>query len=157
MSKGSINKVILIGNLGSDPELRFTPRGVQVANFNLATSESWTDKCGERQERAEWHRIVLWRRPISKKGQQDLHRRQVANPLLGRPKWPEALYDRSCRQFYGDARRRPGRCRRCRHVLQQFSRRRSGGCPSGCGCAWRRRIALLASFQSGRPPSLTSR
>ena len=59
MSKGSVNKVILIGNLGSDPEVRFTPSGVQVANFSLATSESWTDKAGERQERAEWHRIVL--------------------------------------------------------------------------------------------------
>jgi len=69
MSKGSINKVILIGNLGSDPELRFTPSGVQVANFNLATSESWTDKSGERQERAEWHRIVLWRRLAEIAGQ----------------------------------------------------------------------------------------
>ena len=57
MSKGSINKVILIGNLGSDPELRSTPSGVQVANFGLATSESWTDKGGERQGRAE-HRYL---------------------------------------------------------------------------------------------------
>ena len=69
MSKGSINKVILIGNLGSDPELRSTPSGVQVANFGLATSESWTDKGGERQERAEWHRIVLWRRLAEVAGQ----------------------------------------------------------------------------------------
>ena len=69
MSKGSVNKVILIGNLGSDPELRFTPSGVQVANFSLATSESWTDKAGERQERAEWHRIVLWRRLAEVAGQ----------------------------------------------------------------------------------------
>ena len=69
MSKGSINKVMLIGNLGSDPELRFTPSGVQVANFSLATSESWTDKSGERQERAEWHRIVLWRRLAEVAGQ----------------------------------------------------------------------------------------
>ena len=69
MSKGSINKVMLIGNLGSDPELRFTPSGVQVANFNLATTESWTDKSGERQERAEWHRIVLWRRLAEVAGQ----------------------------------------------------------------------------------------
>ena len=69
MSKGSINKVILIGNLGSDPELRFTPSGVQVANFSLATTESWTDKSGERQERAEWHRIVLWRRLAEVAGQ----------------------------------------------------------------------------------------
>ena len=69
MSKGSINKVMLIGNLGSDPELRFTPSGVQVANFSLATTESWTDKSGERQERAEWHRIVLWRRLAEVAGQ----------------------------------------------------------------------------------------
>ena len=69
MSKGSINKVMLIGNLGSDPDLRFTPSGVQVANFSLATTESWTDKSGERQERAEWHRIVLWRRLAEVAGQ----------------------------------------------------------------------------------------
>ena len=69
MSKGSINKVILIGNLGSDPELRSTPSGVQVANCRLATSETWTDKSGERQERAEWHRIVLWRRLAEVAGQ----------------------------------------------------------------------------------------
>lgn len=69
MSKGSINKVMLIGNLGSDPELRFTPNGVQVANFSLATTESWTDKSGERQERTEWHRIVLWRRLAEIAGQ----------------------------------------------------------------------------------------
>ena len=69
MSKGSINKVMLIGNLGSDPELRFTPSGVQVANFSLATTESWIDKSGERQERAEWHRIVLWRRLAEIAGQ----------------------------------------------------------------------------------------
>jgi len=69
MSRGTINKVILIGNLGSDPELRFTPSGTQVANFSLATTESWTDKNGERQERTEWHRIVLWRRQAEIAGQ----------------------------------------------------------------------------------------
>ena len=63
MSKGSINKVILIGHLGSDPEVKVTPSGVQVANSSIATSESWTDKnSGEKQERTEWHRLVLWRR-----------------------------------------------------------------------------------------------
>ena len=61
MSRGGINKVLLIGNLGADPELRFTASGTQVANFSLATSETWQDKSGERQERTEWHRIVLWR------------------------------------------------------------------------------------------------
>jgi single-strand DNA-binding protein len=58
---GGINKVILIGNLGADPEVRFTPSGQAVANFRIATSESWTDKnSGQKQERTEWHRIVVW-------------------------------------------------------------------------------------------------
>ena len=57
-----VNKAILVGNLGRDPELRHTPNGQAVANFTLATSESWTDKSGERQERTEWHRIVVWGR-----------------------------------------------------------------------------------------------
>ncbi len=62
MARG-VNKVILIGNLGSDPEVRYTPDGAPVANFNLATSESWNDRnTGERQERTEWHRLVLWRK-----------------------------------------------------------------------------------------------
>ena len=55
-----INKVILVGNLGKDPEIRHTPQGNAVANLNLATSESWTDKSGQKQERTEWHRIVAW-------------------------------------------------------------------------------------------------
>jgi single-strand DNA-binding protein len=55
-----INKVILVGNLGKDPELRHTPQGMAVANFSIATSESWTDKSGQKQERTEWHRIVVW-------------------------------------------------------------------------------------------------
>lgn len=57
----SVNKVILVGRLGKDPELRYTPNGQAVCNFPLATSESWRDKnTGERQERTEWHRIVVW-------------------------------------------------------------------------------------------------
>ena len=69
MAKGTVNKVILVGNLGSDPEVKHTPSGVQVANFSLATSESWTDTDGERQERAEWHRLVLWRKLAEIAGQ----------------------------------------------------------------------------------------
>ena len=58
-----VNKVILIGRLGSDPEVRYTPSGDAVANFNIATSEEWKDKnTGEKKERTEWHRIVAWRR-----------------------------------------------------------------------------------------------
>jgi single-strand DNA-binding protein len=57
---GGVNKVILIGNLGADPEVRFTPGGQAVANFRIATNESWVDKQGQKQERTEWHRIVAW-------------------------------------------------------------------------------------------------
>jgi single-strand DNA-binding protein len=59
---GSVNKVILIGNLGRDAELRHTPGGQPVASLNLATTEQWNDKDGQRQEKTEWHRIVLWGR-----------------------------------------------------------------------------------------------
>ena len=58
----SVNKVILIGNLGRDPELRYTPGGQAVANFTLATNERFSSKDGEKQERTEWHRIVAWGR-----------------------------------------------------------------------------------------------
>ncbi len=58
-----INKVILIGRLGRDPEVRYTPDGTAVANFSIATSDEWTDKAtGEKKERTEWHRVVAWRR-----------------------------------------------------------------------------------------------
>jgi single-strand DNA-binding protein len=55
-----VNKAILIGNLGRDPELRYTQNGQAVVNFSLATTESWTDRNGERTERTEWHRIVAF-------------------------------------------------------------------------------------------------
>ena len=58
----SVNKVILVGRLGQDPELKYTPSGAAVCNFSLATSESWADKSGQRQERTEWHRVVFWRK-----------------------------------------------------------------------------------------------
>ena len=61
MARG-VNKVILIGNAGAAPELRYTPGGTAVSNFSIATNESWTDSGGERQERTEWHRIVVWGR-----------------------------------------------------------------------------------------------
>jgi single-strand DNA-binding protein len=57
---GSLNKVMLIGRLGADPEFRVTPNGSSVVNFNLATDESYKDKNGQKIERTEWHRIVAW-------------------------------------------------------------------------------------------------
>ena len=64
---GSVNKVILVGNLGKDPEVRSFPNGGRVANFSIATSESWKDKAtGEKKERTEWHRIVVWNQGLVK-------------------------------------------------------------------------------------------
>ena len=62
MQKNSLNKVILIGNLGQDPEARFTPQGTAVTNLSVATNESWKDQNGEMQDRTEWHRIVMYGR-----------------------------------------------------------------------------------------------
>jgi single-strand DNA-binding protein len=62
MASRSINKVTLIGNLGKDPELRYTSSGVAVATFTLATNESWKDPEGNVQERTQWHNLVAWRK-----------------------------------------------------------------------------------------------
>ena len=60
MHKGSVNKVVLVGHLGGDPETRYTPSGAAVANFNVATNESWRDANGELQDKTEWHRCVMF-------------------------------------------------------------------------------------------------
>jgi single-strand DNA-binding protein len=64
-----VNKVILVGNLGRDPEVRSTPSGQQVASFTLATNRKWKDKNGQRQEQTEWHQIVCWGRQAEVAGQ----------------------------------------------------------------------------------------
>lgn len=62
---GSVNKVILVGNLGGDPDVRTMQSGDRVANFSLATSESWKDKqSGQRQERTQWHKVVVYNQPL---------------------------------------------------------------------------------------------
>jgi len=57
---GSVNKVILVGNLGADPELKYTPSNRPVCNLSIATNEVWKDKSGQKQERTEWHRVIVW-------------------------------------------------------------------------------------------------
>ena len=70
---GSVNKVILIGNLGKDPEIRRTQDGRPICNLNLATTDSWRDKTsGERKERTEWHRVVIFSEPLCKIAEQYL-------------------------------------------------------------------------------------
>ncbi|HSH71826.1 MAG TPA: single-stranded DNA-binding protein [Methylophilaceae bacterium] len=58
----SVNKVILVGNLGRDPEMRYMPNGEAVCNFSIATTDNWKDKNGQKQERTEWHNIVIYRK-----------------------------------------------------------------------------------------------
>jgi len=73
----SVNKVILIGNLGKDPEVRYTNNGRAVARFPIATSEVWVDQSGSRQERTEWHNIVVWGKQGESCGQYLAKGRQV--------------------------------------------------------------------------------
>lgn len=72
---GSVNKVILIGNLGADPEVRSFPNGGKVANLRLATSETWKDRnTGERRERTEWHRVAIYSEPLVRVAEQYLRK-----------------------------------------------------------------------------------
>ena len=102
---GSVNKVILIGNLGKDPEVRRLNSGDQVVNFTLATSETWRDKnSGERKERTEWHNIVIFNENLGKvveqyckKGIEGLRRGPDRRPASGRTRTaPIATRPKSC-------------------------------------------------------------
>src|SRR4051812_9078449 len=73
----SVNKVILVGRLGQNPEVRYTPSGAAVANFSIATNEAWTDKSGQKQEKTEWHRIVVWGKTAENCGQYLSKGRQI--------------------------------------------------------------------------------
>ncbi len=71
---GSMNKVILVGNLGRDPEIRHTNSGQKIANLSVATSDTWKDKSGERQERTEWHRVVVFNNNLADFAERYLHK-----------------------------------------------------------------------------------
>jgi single-strand DNA-binding protein len=72
---GSVNKVILIGNLGRDPEVRYTQDGMKIVNFSVATSERWKDKStGERREKTEWHRVVIFNERLAEIAEQYLRK-----------------------------------------------------------------------------------
>ena len=72
-----VNKAIIVGNLGKDPEVRFTPSGRAVAKFSVATTEKWTDQQGQKQEKTEWHNIVVWGKQAEICGQYLSKGRQV--------------------------------------------------------------------------------
>ena len=100
-----INKVIIVGNLGNDPEIRTMPNGEAVANISVATSESWTDKnTGERREVTEWHRIVLYRRLAEIAGQYLRKGSQVyVEGRLKTRKWQDSNgQDRYTTEIQGD-------------------------------------------------------
>jgi single-strand DNA-binding protein len=89
---GSVNKVILVGNLGADPEIRRTQDGRAIANLRLATSESWRDKAtGERRERTEWHRVVIFNEGLAKVAEQYLKKgsRVYVEGQLQTRKWQD--------------------------------------------------------------------
>ena len=89
---GSINKVILVGNLGADPKVSNTANGAKIVNLSVATTDSWKDKLsGERKEKTEWHRVVIFNPQLAdiadrylKKRLESLSRRPASNPQMGR-------------------------------------------------------------------------
>ena len=99
---GSVNKVILVGNLGKDPEVRTTQDGNKIVNLTLATSETWNDRAsGERKEKTEWHRVVIFNDRVAdvaerflKKGREDLCGGVAADAQVDRPIRAGALYHR---------------------------------------------------------------
>ena len=105
MASRGVNKVILVGNLGADPETRYTQSGGAVTNFNVATSERWKDKqSGEDREQTEWHRIVMWGRlgeiagAIPAQGLAGLRRGPHPDAQVAGPGWAGPLHDRDRRQ-----------------------------------------------------------
>ena len=108
----SVNKVILLGNLGRDPETRYTTGGDAVTNLNIATSEQWKDKSGEKQERTEWHRVVLFGRQAEvageylKKGPLGLHRGPAADAQVHGQGRRREVFDRDRRRPDATDRRR---------------------------------------------------
>ena len=125
----SVNKVILIGNLGKDPEVKYTPSGMAVARFTLATNERYKDKEGNWQDKTEWHNLVAFQRTAEivgeylKKGRSVYIEGKLQTSFLGRQgERPEEVPHRNHRQRSGAAGRRPRRWRR---------RRRYGGSRGG--------------------------
>ena len=124
-----VNKVILVGRLGADPEMKYTQSGTGVCRFNMATSENWKDKEGQRQERTEWHRIVVWGKMASicneylKKGRQTyvegrLQTRSWEDKNTGNKRYTTEVVANTV-QFLGSAADRSG----------QSSKESTGGLP----------------------------
>jgi primosomal replication protein N len=115
----SVNKVILVGNLGRDAELRYTPSGAAIAKFSLATTEKWNDKSGSLQERTEWHNIDLWGKQAETLKEYLTKGKQVF--VEGRLQSRKAPRCRKCDAFFSERDWRPAdrdvklRCQKCEH------------------------------------------
>ena len=119
---GSVNKVILVGNLGSDPESRSFSNGGEVVNLSVATSDTWKDKDGNRQERTEWHRVVIFNENLGRVAKQYLRKGSKvylegagADPQVAGQCRPGQIFDRD---------RAPALPRRARFARQARRRRR---------------------------------
>jgi single-strand DNA-binding protein len=100
----SVNKVILVGNLGKDPEVRFMPNGEAVCNFSIATTDSWKDKAGVKQERTEWHSIVMYRKLAEIAGEYLKKGRPVyVEGRLQTRKWEKDGVDRYTTEIIADS------------------------------------------------------
>ena len=162
---GSVNKVILVGNLGQDPEVRTTQDGQKIVNSNLATSENWNDKAsGERKERTEWHRVVIFneRSPMSRSGSSARARKVYVEGALQTRKWT----DKSGQEKYTtevvlgrfrgeltllDSAARRGRRRERRWCRLPRARARRRGRPRRPRGWTRRRHAVLGRAEGRRP------
>jgi single-strand DNA-binding protein len=121
---GSVNKVILVGNLGRDAELRYTPSGAAVAKFSIATTEVWNDKAGQRQERTEWHNVNLWGKQAESVSEYLTKGRQVY--VEGRLQSRKAPRCRNCDAFLPDRDWNPRdgktlRCQKCDREAKPYS------------------------------------
>ncbi len=121
---GSVNKVILVGNLGRDAELRYTPGGAAVSKFSIATTEVWTDKQGQRQERTEWHNIDLWGKQAESLKEYLTKGKQIY--VEGRLQSRKAPRCRHCdaflpeRDWKADDRNKQVRCQKCSNEMVPY-------------------------------------
>jgi single-strand DNA-binding protein len=127
---GSVNKVILVGNLGADPEARSLGSGGEVVNLRLATTETWNDRDGNRQERTEWHRVVIFNENLGKVAKQYARKgsKLYIEGQLQTRKWQ----DQSGQDKYSTE----VVLQRFRGELQLLDRREGGGASSGGGSGW---------------------
>jgi single-stranded DNA-binding protein len=119
---GSVNKVILVGNLGRDAELRYTPGGAAVATATLATTETWTDRDGQRQERTEWVRLNIWGKQAESLREYLVKGKQLY--VEGRLQTRKAPRCRNCDAFLSERNWKPNgeklRCPKCSHEAAPY-------------------------------------